>query len=354
LIVPGSLETRTGGYIYDRRIAEGLCARGWSLDVRELEGSFPRPTSAALTEAAHVLSRIPDGTIVLIDGLALGVMPVELERERARLRIVALVHLPLAHDPALDRETASRFEASERRALACVVMAVGTGAGTRSVLANYGVPPDRVVIIEPGTDPAPQALGSAGGPLHLLTVATLNRGKGHDVLFRALARVSQRHRWRLTCVGSLDRDPETVQQLRALLAREGLIDSVSLAGELGPEALERMYSAADIFVLPTLHETYGMAVAEALAHGLPVVSTATGAIPDLIGDEAGLLIAPGDVDALTGALSLLMRDRGVRARLAQGARRAGGRLPSWDDASNRMAVVLDRISVDTVNRAAPQ
>jgi glycosyltransferase involved in cell wall biosynthesis len=343
LVVPGPLDTRTGGYMYDKRVAEGLRACGWAVEVRELEGSFPHPAAASLTDAARVLSAIPDGGTVVIDGLALGAMPIQLERERSRLRIIALVHMSIAADVYLDSEKAARLAASERRALACVSLSIVTGERTASTLVSYGVAPDRILLVEPGTDPAPPARGSAAGPLQLLCVATLNCGKGHDVLFRALADVPQRN-WRLTCAGSLQRHPETSERLRALLRTLQLQDRVSLAGELDDAALAECYHRADLFVLATRHETYGMAVAEALARGLPVISTSTGAIPQLVGDHAGLLVPPGDASALARAVSRVLGDDQLRARLASGARRAAERLPTWDTAVQKVSAALERVS----------
>jgi glycosyltransferase involved in cell wall biosynthesis len=341
-IVPGRLDTRTGGYAYDRRIVAGLRARGWSVDVRELDGSFPHPSSGALTQAACVLAAIPDGATVIVDGLALGAMPVEAEREASRLRIVALIHLLLADEIGISREAATRFEASERRALGAASMVIVTGAGTAAALASYGIAPNLIAVVEPGTDRAPLAHGSRGGPLQLLCVGTLNAGKGHDVLFRALAAIPHRE-WHLTCAGSLERDPGTVKRLRDMLRAEGLDARVSLVGDLEGAALTSCYDQADLFVLATRHETYGMAVAEALAHGLPVVGTATGAIPELVGDEAGLIVPPGDRAAFTSALSRVLCDAHLRSRLAEGARRVRDRLPTWDDAVTKMAAVLENV-----------
>lgn len=339
LVVPGRLGTHTGGYIYDRRIVDGLRARGWSVDVRELDPGFPDPTDAALADAARVLAAIPDGSIALVDGLALGAMPDQAEHERARLRIVALVHLPLAADAGLTSDATARLLASERRALACAALIVVTGACTRSALADYGVAPDRVALVQPGTDRAPVSPGSGGATVQLLTVATLTRRKAHDVLFRALATLP-RTGWHLTCVGSLDREPRTVDALRARLGSEGLEALVTLVGDVDDERLEACYRQADVFVLATLHETYGMAVAEALAHGLPVVSTTDRAISELVGDEAGILVAPGEVEPLSEALARIVADAALRARLAAAARYLRERLPSWDDAADRMAAAL--------------
>jgi glycosyltransferase involved in cell wall biosynthesis len=342
LIVPGSLAQRSGGYEYDRRIAAGLRARGWTVDVKELDASFPRPTAAALTEAAGVLAAIPGGTTVIVDGLAFGAMPAEAEREASRLRLVALVHLPLAAEIGIGREDAIRFEASERRALAAASRVIVTGHATAIELKAYGVRREAIAVVEPGTDRAPLATGSrpgAGDPLHLVSVAAITPGKGHDVLLRALGRL--RHRsWRLTCAGSVERHPAIVAGLRDMLSADGLDERVSFAGELDAGALAALYDSADLFIHPTLHETYGMVVAEALARGLPVVSTATGAIPDLVGTGAGLLVTPGDPGALTDALSAVLADDELRGRLAAGACRVRDRLPTWDDAAEKMAAAL--------------
>ena len=341
-MVPGRIETRTGGYEYDRRMVAGLRALGWSAGIREIGGEFLCPSAGALTAAAGVLAALPDGALVVIDGLALGSMPEQIERESNRLRIVALVHLPLASEIGLDAATAAGVRDRERRALRASALVVVTGQSTIAVVEEYGIQRSRIVLIEPGTDAAPIARGSGEGPLQLLCVATLNRGKGHAMLFRALAGVAVD--WRLTCAGSLTRDPETVRQLRRQLRSDRLDDRVMLTGEADAGALAAFYDAADLFVLATLHESYGMAVAEALAHGLPVISTRTGVIADLIGGDAGILVEPGDGEALAAALRGVMTDAGLRGRLAEGARRARTRLPGWADAASRMSAALTALS----------
>lgn len=343
LIVPGCLDTLTGGYGYDRGIAAGLRDRGWSVDVRELDGSFPDPTSAAREQAARTLAALPDGATVLVDGLALGAMPAEVEREAARLRLVALVHHPLASEVGV--EQAAVLRASERRALAAARLVIVTSEATAEALAGYDVRRDRIAVVEPGTDRAPLARGSSGGFIQLLCVATLTPRKGHEVLLRALAQVPDGH-WRLTCVGSVRRHPPTVERLRALMLAEGLANRVSLVGEVDASALAGHYDSADLFVLPTLYEGYGMAVAEALARGLPVVGTAAGAIPELIGGGAGIVVPPGDAEKLAAALSEVLTDASTRARLARGARRVRECLPSWPEAARKMAEALERAAGD--------
>jgi glycosyltransferase involved in cell wall biosynthesis len=347
LVAPAPLDARTGGYIYDRRMVESLRELKWQVEVMELDSSFPYPTPAALEHAGRALAAFGGGTVAIVDSLALGAMPEIIMREASRLSIVALIHLPLAAASGLDRASAARFEDGERRALAAAALVVVTGKAALPLIAQYGVAPSRVVVVEPGTARAPLARGSrahhadAGvnaSPLELLTVATVNAGKGHESMLEALSTVSAA--WRLTCAGSLTRDPVTAARVRAAAVRLGLEDRVSFVGDLEPAALAACYDRADVAVLATQQETYGMAVAEALAHGLPVVATMTGAIPDLVGDVAGLLVPVGDTAALAAALSRMLGDAGLRARLAEGARRRRDQLPTWNDAARRMAAAL--------------
>ena len=296
-------------------------------------------TAAAVAGAAAALASLAAGTLVVIDGLALSALPAVIEREAARLRIVALIHLPLAADVGFDADTRARLAVAEQRALAAAALVVVTGQATVGLLQQYALPRDRVVVVEPGTDPAPLARGSGGPAVHLLCVATLNAVKGHDVLLSALATVPNRA-WRLTCAGSLTRDRASADRVRALVRRLALEDRVTLIGELDAEALAACYDEADAFVLATRRETYGMAVAEALARGLPIVSTVTGAIPGLVGHDAGLLAPPDDAGALAAVLSRVIGDAALRARLAAGARQVRECLQGWELAAARMGGAL--------------
>jgi glycosyltransferase involved in cell wall biosynthesis len=340
-VVPGSLGARSGGYEYDRRMVAGLRAIGWTVAVLEIHSTFPNPSAAERREAATALASIPDGTVVVADGLAFGAIPAEVERDAGRLRFVPIVHMPLAHDSSLDPAAARDIEARERRALSAATIVVTTGSSSARVMLEYGVAGNRVVLVEPGTGRALLAAGSWDpSVVHMVCVAAVTPGKGHDVLLRALATLPHRG-WRLSCVGSLDRAPAFVNELRAMLKANKLEDLVTLAGEGDELAVSAAYDAADLFVLATRHETFGMAVAEALARGLPIVATATGAIPDLVGSDAGIIVPPGDESALAGALASAMDPR-TREELAQGARRARERLVPWDATVARMAAVLSK------------
>jgi glycosyltransferase involved in cell wall biosynthesis len=358
LVLPGDPETLTGGYAYDRRIAAGLRELGWSVRVHSLDSSFPAPDRAALADAAARFASLPDDALVLVDGLAFGALPDLAAREAARLRLVALVHHPLALESGLDAATCTRLRASETAALAHVRAIVATSERTARDLAGWGVARERIVVVEPGTERAPLARGSTAAsaarttldrtPVRLLCVATLTPRKGHDLLLDALAPLTG-HAWRLDCVGSADRSPSTAERLRARAARLGLDDRIEWRGELPEDALAAAFDAADLFVLPARHEGYGMAVAEALARGLPVVATRTGAIPELVGDDAGLLVPPDDATALSAALHRMLTDATTRARYAAGAARVRARLPTWGDACTTLDRALRAIPARAVS-----
>jgi glycosyltransferase involved in cell wall biosynthesis len=337
-IVPGDLNAPTGGYGYDRRMICGLRALGWQVTVHELDASFPEPTTAALEQAQTLLAQLPDGARVLVDGLAGGAMPQLLRAHAARLRLLALVHHPLAAESGLAPERALQLRQSEQLALQVMRHIIVTSEATRDALLSYGVNPSRVSVVEPGTDAAALAHPRRGSTLNLLCVATLIPRKGHDVLFTALAQLPPR--WTLTCVGSLERSAATVAALREQLQTLGLARRVSLVGEVGAAALEGYYQQADLFVLATRFEGYGMAVAEALAHGVPVVSTKVGAIAQRVGADAGLLVAPDDTAALCAALGRVLSEPELLDSLARGAARVRDSLPRWPDACARLSRVL--------------
>ncbi|MET0213315.1 MAG: glycosyltransferase family 4 protein [Vicinamibacterales bacterium] len=343
LVAPGPLDARTGGYIYNQRITEGLRRQGWVVNTIQLDASFPCPTAAALQHAARAVADLPHETITLVDSLALGAMPEVITREAPRLTIVALVHQPLVAATGFDPDTHARLEDGERRALRATALVVVTGRAALPFITRYGIPRDQVVIVEPGTDrrDVPDPLGRSDS-IELLCVGTVNQGKGHETLLEALASLRDLP-WRLTCAGSLTRDPVTAQRVRETVARLRLEDRVTLAGELDGEALDACYGRANVFVLATQQETYGMAVAEAIAHGLPVVATMTGAIPELVGNDAGLLVPVGDSEALAESLARVLSDTDLRVRLAEGARLRRNLLPTWDEACRRMANALNRL-----------
>jgi glycosyltransferase involved in cell wall biosynthesis len=342
VVVPGDIDIRTGGYGYDRRIVDGLRGRGWRVTVVSLPGSFPFPSPRERATAAETLNEIPDGALVLADGLAFGALPDETARESGRIRFVALVHHPLARETGLEAAAASLLSEREGRALASARGIIVTSTGTMAAVKQLR-PEASMTVVEPGTDRAPLAQGSADDGLRLLCVASVVPRKGHDTLVAALAQVRSLD-WRLVCAGSLERSPEFATSVLEACVRNELQDRIDFAGELEGNDLAQAYHHSDLFVLPTRYEGYGMAVAEALAHGIPVVSTPTGAIAELVAEDAGVLVRADAPDALAEVLGQLLRDRGRRERLRDGARRRRLTLRTWDVACAEMESVLLKLA----------
>lgn len=340
-LLPGDLNTRTGGYGYDRQIIAGLRALDWQVEIHELDGSFPLPTGAALQGARSVLAGLPEGALVMIDGLAFGAMPGVAEAEATRLKLVGLVHHPLALETGLEDHRVLEFRHGERRSLATTRAVVVTSAATKNLLQEYGVPAARVTVVEPGTAPGDVSSGSGSPTLALLCVATLTTRKGHDVLFAALSALDD-HDWSLRCMGGSS--ASTIRRMTAQLASYGIADRVLFAGEGDDAAVSAAYARADVFVLPTRYEGYGMVVAEALACGLPVVSTRTGAIPELVGEDAGLVVPPGDVNALQSALRRLFEEPQLLPALRRGAIARRETLPRWETSCAKLSATLDAIA----------
>ena len=341
LIVPGPLDQRTGGYLYDARIVSELGNFGTPVRVHSIPGRFPEADEEGRAALHEVLAGLDSGTAVVIDGLAAGGVPDVVADHAGRLAVVALVHHPLADETGQTPEQIEHLFASERETLQHVRGVIVTSPFTARRLADFDVPADRIRVVEPGTDPAPVAEGPPpGAPLHLVCVASLCPRKGHDLLVEALDRLRALD-WSCICAGSITRDPAFSAVVRSEVARRGLGERIEFLGELETEDLEEVYRTASLFVLPSHYEGYGMAYAEALARGIPVVGTTGGAIPDTVPGYAGILVPPGDVEALTLALEGLLVSPDRCETLAEGARMHAEALPAWSEQAARF---LDAVS----------
>jgi hypothetical protein len=342
-LLPGPLDQFTGGYLFDRRVVEGLRAAGRDVNVIELAGRFPAADAVACRAAASALAALPDGSVAVIDGLGLPAFADCLAAEARRLRVVGFIHHPLSRETGLPAEAAQAFAALEARLWPLLRGVICPSAHTAAMVNAGGLPADRIGIVMPGTaKPVAVRAPQPAGPLGLLAVGTVTPRKGHLLLIDALAGLLDCD-WRLTCIGSLERDRVTAAALREAIRTCRLEDRVVLAGECAASALAAAYRNADLFVLPSFEEGYGMVYAEALAHGLPVIATTAGAIPETVPAAASLLVPPGDVTALRDALRRALCDAALRARLANGAVTAAAALPDWPSAVTRWAGALDRL-----------
>jgi glycosyltransferase involved in cell wall biosynthesis len=331
----------TGGNIYDRRVCAGLAEAGWEVVVATVAAAWPVPDSGARADLASILSAIPDGEITLIDGLIASPTAAQLLKHAGRIPMTVLLHMPLATAP--DTRDDASMRRSELAVLRAATGVVVTSEWTRQqVLTRYEIPADRVHVARPGVDLVAAPARPVRG--HLICVGTLGRHKGQDLLVEALAELGDLD-WHCMLAGPLDRDPAFVDHVQTRIARLGYDDRVRLTGVLTGAALSHAYLTADLLVAPSRSETYGMAVTEALAHGLPVIAAAVGGLPEALGSAAdgtrpGQLIPPGDPAALAAAIRDWLGDERLRHRLRAATAKRRSSLHGWEHTTQEIANAL--------------
>ncbi|MGH7782115.1 MAG: glycosyltransferase family 4 protein [Candidatus Binataceae bacterium] len=332
----------SGGNVYDRRISDGLGANGWSLYEHVVSGSWPRPDTAAYTALTNVLAGLADGAVVLLDGLIASTAPNVLVTQAGRLRLVILLHMPLGDGPPPnDIRTVRACECAVLRAASAVIV---TSAWTKTWLCeHYALQPSRIRVAPPGVDSAERVTGTATGS-KLICVGAVTPLKGHDVLLAALRTVSDLS-WSCTCVGSLEQDPQFVGSMYRDAVAAGIDERIRYTGPLKETDLSIAYAHADLLVLASRRESFGMVVTEALARGLPVIATAVGGISQALGHGAdgeapGLLVPPGAPNALGGALRAWLQDTDLRLRLRRAAGERRAMLSDWSVTVEQISRVL--------------
>jgi glycosyltransferase involved in cell wall biosynthesis len=349
-VMPGGVDDParpSGGNAYDRRICLDLPGFGWQVHKHTVDGDWPSPSEAARAELARTLRELPDGTVVLLDGLVACGVPEIVLPEAERLCLAVLVHLPLGDETGLEPDVAADLDAKERATLRGVSAVIATSEwAVRRLVSHHGLAPERVHVAAPGADIAPLASGT-DGVSRLLCVAAVTPRKGQHRLVEALATVTEL-RWSCVLVGSLDQEPEYVDHLRTLIAKFGLEDRFHLAGPQAGAELDASYAAADLMVLTSYAETYGMAVTEALARGIPVLASDVGGLPEAVGRAPdggvpGILVPPENPAAIAAELRGWFGEADVRRRLKAAARGRRAALDGWATTARSLAHVLGRL-----------
>jgi glycosyltransferase involved in cell wall biosynthesis len=357
----------SGGNVYDRRICQGLVAAGWPVHEHPIAGAWPSPGAAARLRLHAALAGIETGAVVLLDGLVASPAPEILTEHAARLRLVVLVHLPLGYGALGAPGTPATVDgaagvggvpgagapgamdptapAAERDALHAAAAVIATSEWTRLwLLDRYGLDPRRLHVVAPGVDPAPATMPRPDGT-RLLCVAAVAPHKGQDLLVEALSRVAGQP-WDCVCLGP--GEPAYIDELRCRAAEVGLATRITFTGAQPREAVARAYDSADLLVLASYGETYGMVVTEALARAVPVLVTRTGGVGEALGRTRdsglpGLMVPVGDADALGAAVHRWLTCPDLRDRLRRRARERRETLAGWSVAATRLAKILSGV-----------
>lgn len=345
-IVPGDPDQNTGGYRYVRKLVEALNEAGTAAEVTGLPGRFPMPDAVATHGMDSLLSQFADDSWVVLDGLAMSAMPGILEKHAQRLRLVALIHHPLADETGLSLSEQDWFFEREKQALEIVRDVFTTSPFTASRLADYGVAAGRIQTAEPGVEsPAGNALqgdiehsgkkhkAQAANAPQILCVAHLSPRKAQDHLVDALAGLKDLE-WHCTLAGSCERDPVYANNVQQQVHESGLGSRIDLAGEVEEQQLANLYREADLFVLPSLYEGYGMVIDEALAARLPVISSDGGALKHTGNRPGVLLYRAGDTDALQASLRKWLGDSAALEHARELAAAESRNIRSWADTAS--------------------
>jgi glycosyltransferase involved in cell wall biosynthesis len=349
VVVPAGLTRPTGGNRYDLALIRALRGLGTAVDVRQVAGDWPeaggpaRADLAAALRSGHLADPGGPGVPVLVDGLLACGAPEQIGAAvAAGGRVHVLVHMPLALDVGLPGEVAARRDALERAALRAATGVLATSDwAARDLACRHRLA--GVVVARPGCDPAPIARGS--NPARLLELAAVSPVKDQLGVVDALAQVRDLD-WTARLTGDDRVAPDYTAAVRGAVRAHGLGDRVLITGPLTGEELDTAFDATDLMLLPSRTETWGLAVTEALARGIPaVVSAGTGAVEALAGglpgdpaDLPGAAVPAGNPRALAAAVRALLGPDSARARAA--ARRRRSSLPTWADTARTVRDAL--------------
>ncbi len=342
-IIPGDIDTPTGGYRYDRAILDEWRKAGIAHELISLEGAFPFPTHSDVEECIAKVNTLSGARSIVVDGLAGGASAKLMEALSYQAPLTALIHHPLCLENGLSVAEAIRLKGEEQKGLAHTSQVITTSKATAKTVHDlFGYPQNRIRTVLPGVERGPISQPSADKPVRLICIGSVIERKGHRDLIAALRNLTELG-WVLDCYGATEFDPSLYRELTSMVEAAELTTRIRFHGAVGAEELEAAYGNADVFVLASHYEGYGMAYAEAIVRGLPVLGTTAGAIPDTVPEACGILIEPGNQKALEGALQTMIEEPETRKIFHEAAVKHEPDFPSWTTSARDFAEHMSRV-----------
>jgi hypothetical protein len=343
-IIPGDISLPTGGYRYDREILQAWSNLDTPYNLISLEGDFPFPSEQDRAKAIRQIANMPDCDIAVVDGLAGGAMPEFMAQLSKQTSVIALIHHPLCLENGLSSEDQEILNAHEKEGLQFVKGIITTSiitAGTVSSL--FGIPQEQIGTVLPGVDRGRPTKPRLSGQVNLLCIGSVIERKGHTYLIEALSSLTH-YDWHLDCIGMLDETSKLFAKISKLIESHNLSSRITLHGAVSEETIDMAYQSADVFVLPSLYEGYGMAYAEAIVRGIPVIGTTAGAIPKTVPEDCGILVEPGRSDQLAAALEALISNSDKRIRYHRAALAREPEFPHWGRSAEQFLELIEDLT----------
>jgi len=349
LIIYGSLDTLSGGYLYDRKLVDYLRSQGDTVEVLSLPW---RNYAAHLAD--NFRFRLPSNLDVLIQDELNHPSLIFANQGKHPYPIVSLVHHLRCSELRPEWQNAF-YRLVEKQYLQSVDGFIFNSQTTKSVVHGLLVNVKPSVVAYPPTDRFGEAISeneiierATGEVLRILFLGNVIERKGLHTLLKAVS--IQPSAFRVDIIGSLDSEPEYTKKMQEFITANNLSSFVFLHGPLDNESLIEKLRQAHILVVPSSYEGFGIVYLEGMCFGLPAIGTTAGAAGEIISDGVdGFLIGPEDVNLLASRLKVMYERRDVLSQMSLAARGRYLRQPKWEEsASGIREFLLKRIAAFTV------
>lgn len=329
LLFTGEYYSISGGYIYNRKLVENLKTFGVEVKLVQLSEKQVSDSPGTTENLELILSKIPTGSILLIDSLAFGSNHTLWKKYYHSQILVPLIHLPLFLN--IDFSSDFMIKEKELEALSFARHIIVTSSFTKLALEKEGVSVSKISVIIPGVEVLTKKKHYPFFPRQFLCVSNINRYKNQLLLLTVLTRLKH-FDWILHLVGSTRTDPDYFYTILSFISANELDKKVVIHGELSGDRLFEKYSQSDLFLFPSTFETYGMVIAEALNSGVPVFAYDSEGVRLSFGDHPVHFF--NDEKSLYELLLKVMKDRDFYPSLSRNIFNKENQFPTWEMVAN--------------------